>query len=79
MFFIFSVAFLLSLLSWRSIGRSNFEWGLQKLSNVDSINDIQILKATVLKIESTVDIHRINAVNKNMSIKSPHEGQAAAE
>ena len=37
-----SVAFFLSLLPWRSVGRSNFDWGLQKINNVDSNNDIQI-------------------------------------
>ena len=41
-FFICSVAFFLSLLPWRSVGRSNFDWGLQKHNNVDSNNDIQI-------------------------------------
>ena len=35
---------------------------MQKLNNVDSNNDIQILKITILKIESTVDIHRKNAM-----------------
>ena len=34
-------AFFLSLLPWRSVGRSNFDWGLQKLNNVDSNNDIK--------------------------------------
>ena len=48
----------ISLLPWLSVGRSNFDWGLQKLSNVDSNNDIQKLKITILKIESTVDIHK---------------------
>ena len=33
---------------------------------------------TMLKIESTVDNHRKNAVNKNMSIKIPHEGKRSA-
>ena len=41
-FFFYSVAFFLSLLPWRSVGGSNFDWGLQKLNNVDSNNDIQI-------------------------------------
>ena len=41
-FFICSVAFFLSLLPWRSARRSNFDWGLQKLNNVDSSNDTQI-------------------------------------
>ena len=41
-FFICSVAFFLPLLPWRSVGRSNFDWGLQKLDIVDSNNDIQI-------------------------------------
>ena len=45
--FICSVAFFLSLLPWRSVGRSNFDWGLQKLSYVDSNNDIQIWKITI--------------------------------
>ena len=36
------VVFFLSLLPWRNVGRSNFDWGLQKLSNVDSNNDVQI-------------------------------------
>ena len=46
----------LSLLPWRSDGRSNFDWGLQKINNVDSNNEIQIRKITMLKMESTVDI-----------------------
>ena len=41
-FFIFSVAFFLSLLPWRSVERSNYDWGLQKFNNVHSIYDIQI-------------------------------------
>ena len=41
-FFICSLAFFLSLLPWRSVGRFNFGCGLQKLNNVDSNNDIQI-------------------------------------
>ena len=49
--FICSVAFFLSLLPWRSVGRSNFDMGLQKLNNVDSNNDIQIIKITMLNIE----------------------------
>ena len=42
MFFICSVAFFLYLLPWRSVGRSNFDWGLHRLNNVDSYNDTQI-------------------------------------
>ena len=57
-FLICAVAFFLSLLPWWSLGRSNFDWGLQKLNNVDPNNDIQIWKITILKLESTVDIHR---------------------
>ena len=41
-FFLCSVALFLSLLPFRSVGMSNFDWGLHKLSNVDSNNDIQI-------------------------------------
>ena len=38
------------------------------------------MKITILKIESTVDIHaQKSAVSKKMSIKSPHEGKRAAE
>ena len=54
--FIFSVAFFISLLPGRSVGRSNFDWGLQKFNNVDPNNDRQILKITMLKIDSTEDI-----------------------
>ena len=79
MFFICSVAFFLSLLPWRNVGRSNFYRGLQKLNNVDSNNDIQILKITILKIESTVDIHRKIFVNKKNVDQSPHGGKRAAE
>ena len=39
-YLICSVAFFLSLLPWRSVGRSNFDWGLQKINNADSNNDI---------------------------------------
>ena len=69
-FFICSVAFFLSLLPWRCVGMCNFDWGLQKLNNVDSNNDIQILKITILKIEPTVDIHRKNTVSKTRRSKS---------
>ena len=62
-FFICSAAFFLSLLPWRSVGRFNFDLDLQKRNNVDSSNDMQILKITMLKIESSVDIH-----GKNMYI-----------
>ena len=41
-FFVCSVTFFLSMLSWRGVGRSNFDSGLQKLNNVESNNDIQI-------------------------------------
>ena len=47
-FYLFS-AFFLSLLPWQSVGRSNFDWGLQKLNNVDSNNDMQICKIAMLK------------------------------
>ena len=39
---IYSVAFFLSLLPWRSFGTSNFDWGLHKFNNVDSNNDRKI-------------------------------------
>ena len=55
-FFICYVAFFLSLLPWRSVGRSNFDWGLQKFNNIDSNNDRQIKRNTMLRIESTVNI-----------------------
>ena len=42
MFFIFSVAFIPSMLPWRSDGRSNLNRGLQKFNNVDPNNDRQI-------------------------------------
>ena len=67
----------LSLLPWRSDGRSNFGWGLQKLNNVDSNNDIQLLIITILKIESTVDIHRKMLLAKTCR-SIPHEGKRAA-
>ena len=41
MFLICSVAFFLSLLPRRSVGRSNFDWSLQKLTIVHSHNDMQ--------------------------------------
>ena len=41
-FLICSVVFFLYLPPWRSVGRSNFALGLQKLNNVDSNKDIQI-------------------------------------
>ena len=56
-FLICSVAFFLSLLPLRSFGRSNFDWGLQKLTNVDSNNDIQILKITMLCICTSIYIY----------------------
>ena len=69
-FFCFSsVAIFLSLLPLRSVGGSNFDWELQKLNNVDSNNDIQILKITILRILSTVDNSWKNTVDKNKSIK----------
>ena len=78
-FFICSVAFLLSLLPWRRDKWSNIDWGLQKLSNVDSNNDIQIRKIIMLKIESNVYIYRKKAVNNNISIKGTHEVKRASE
>ena len=39
--FICSAAFFLPLLPWRSVDWSNFDRGLQRLNNGDSINDIQ--------------------------------------
>ena len=56
-FFICPVEFFLSLLPWRSVGSSYFDWGLQKFNNVDSNNDRQILNIIVLNIEYNVDIH----------------------
>ena len=35
---------------WRSVGRSNFDWGLRKFNNVDSNNDRQIKRNTMLYI-----------------------------
>ena len=46
-FFICSVSFFLSLLHRRSVGRSNFDWGLQKLNNVDSNSNIQLWKNAI--------------------------------
>ena len=34
---------------------------------------------TILRIESTVDIHKKNAVSKNVSNKSPYERKRSAE
>ena len=45
-----SVAFYLSLQPWRSVGRSNFDWGLLKRNYVDSNNDIQNINITILYI-----------------------------
>ena len=54
-------------------------WGLQKLNNVDSNNDIHIWKKfTILKIESNVDIHRKIMLTKHVD-QCPHEGKKAAE
>ena len=47
-FLICSVAFFLSLLPWRNVGRSNVDWGLQKFINIDSNNVSQIKK--IMKI-----------------------------
>ena len=38
--------------------------GVCKFNNVDSYNDRQIKKNTILEIESTVDINKKNAVNR---------------
>ena len=42
--------FLLSLLPWQGVGRSNFDWGMQKLINVDSNNDIKKKKLLYIYI-----------------------------
>ena len=42
--------FFISLLPWRSVERSNFDWGLQKLNNVESNNDMQMWKIAILRI-----------------------------
>ena len=41
-FFICSVEFFLSLLTWRGDGKFNFDYGLQTLNEADSNNDIQV-------------------------------------
>ena len=57
---------------------SNFDWGLHNFNNVDSNNDRQIKKITILKIESTVDIHKKILLTKHVE-KSPHDRKKAAE
>ena len=55
-FLICSVAFFISLLPWRSVGRYNFDRGLQN-STMLILRKRQAKKNPMLKIESNVDIH----------------------
>ena len=57
-FFICSVALFLSLLPWRSVGGQNSTGVCKKSPMVIHINDMQNEQNIILKIESTVDIHR---------------------
>ena len=63
-FFICSVAFFLSLLPWRSVGRPNFVWDLQNLAMLIQITTYRYKKLLCYKYNELWTFIEKNAVSK---------------
>ena len=68
-----------TLLPLRSVGRSNFDKGLQNLTTLIQKRNKLMIELLYYMMESTVDSYEKRNTINNMSIKSPHEEERATE